>query len=400
MNNLNPINAILVAIFLIPIISGALKPFTRERIQRSLFSLFNNIEFLVGLIFSIYFTKKIFFDQQAGVYKNIYELIPENIRDLLYQKDVLTYIISVPVILMLCTVLIRIVILPIYRYVIEPSVESVFYALESMSSFTRRILGSLFSFPGAVFSVLLVSLFLNFFSYYFTSPLLSKWMNESQVYQLVYKNVLYPVMNSNIAKQIPVLVNDSFKKSIGRIIPDNSAEIGNKLAERLSGGNIRIIEYFNGVTLDEAIKSNEEIDSTAKKIVGSEKNTKKKAYLIYKWVSKNIKYDYEKAEQISRDTKGISSGSIIAFETRTGICFDYSSLYISMCRATGLKVRMVTGLGYSGVAWGDHAWNQVYSSEENRWINVDTTFGSTAGNYFDKPDFGVDHKYPDVQGEW
>ena len=161
----------------------------------------------------------------------------------------------------------------------------------------------------------------------------------------------------------------------------------------------RVITYFNGVTLDEAIKSNAQIDETARKVVGSEQNSKKKANLLYKWVSQNIAYDYQKAALINKNTSGISSGSIIAFNTRRGICFDYSSLYISMCRATGLKVRLITGLGYSGVAWGDHAWNQVYSAEEGRWINVDTTFGSN-GNYFDKRDFNVDHRYAEVQGEW
>jgi transglutaminase-like putative cysteine protease len=70
-----------------------------------------------------------------------------------------------------------------------------------------------------------------------------------------------------------------------------------------------------------------------------------------------------------------------------------------MCRAVGLKVRLVTGLGYSGTFWGDHAWNQVYSTEEKRWINVDCTFGSAA-NYFDKKNFDEDHKDSDVQGEW
>ena len=63
-------------------------------------------------------------------------------------------------------------------------------------------------------------------------------------------------------------------------------------------------------------------------------------------------------------------------------------------------MRLVTGLGYSGVSWGDHAWNQVYSVEESRWIDVDATFGNSGADYFDKEDFNVDHKYPTVQGEW
>jgi hypothetical protein len=70
-----------------------------------------------------------------------------------------------------------------------------------------------------------------------------------------------------------------------------------------------------------------------------------------------------------------------------------------MCRANGIKVRLVTGLGYSGLAWGDHAWNQFYSTEQKRWVNVDSTFGVTQ-NYFDVSKFSKDHKNAEVQGEW
>jgi transglutaminase-like putative cysteine protease len=222
-------------------------------------------------------------------------------------------------------------------------------------------------------------------------------MNESAAYQIVYKDAVSPALNSNIAKKIPVLVNDSFGRAAQMIpiVGDGANSPGTQLIKDYP----RVITYFNGVTLDEAIKSNAQIDETARKVVGNEQNSTKKAYLLYKWVSQNITYDYQKAALIDKNTSGVSSGSIMAFNTRRGICFDYSSLYISMCRATGLKVRLITGLGYSGVAWGDHAWNQVYSTEEGRWINVDATFGSN-GNYFDKRDFTVDHKYAEVQGEW
>jgi transglutaminase/protease-like cytokinesis protein 3 len=219
-------------------------------------------------------------------------------------------------------------------------------------------------------------------------------MNESTAYQFLYKNALYPVLNSNIAKQIPVIINNSFGK------PDNgNSNSSGSIIDKITGPRIRVIEYFNGVTLDEAIKSNDSVDDTAKRLVGNEGNSRIKGLLIYQWICQNIKYDYNKALKVSTNPKGISSGSIIAFNTHKGICFDFSALYVSMCRAVGLKVRIVTGLAYSGVAWGDHAWNQVYCSEEKRWMNVDTTFG-TVEDYFDKKDFGVDHKNDEIQGEW
>lgn len=400
MNNLNPVTIILAAMIVLPILTGSCMQFTREKIQYSFGTLFDNIEFLIGLVLSIYFTKRIFFEHDSGVYSQIYLWIPNTIKSALYGKDVATYIIVVPFILLVVLFLLRIITSPIYRYILIPLSEKLYKAVCSLGKVAKSIAGALWQIPKSIYLPIIFALLLNFYSYYFYSPVLTKWMNQSQIYQFVYNNALYPVLNSNIAKQIPVLVNDSFRDVFGKTVIDEAGSISDRIVNKLSGYNIKIIEYFNGVTLEEAIKSTPEIDETAKGIVGKETNSSKKAYLIYKWISKNMKYDYEKAEKIVDNPKEFSSGSIVAFNTKKGICFDYSSLYVSMCRAVGLKVRLITGLGYSGVSWGDHAWNQVYCSEEQRWINVDATFGSSGINYFDKRDFYVDHRDDVVQGDW
>lgn len=265
----------------------------------------------------------------------------------------------------------------------------------------RRIIGGLWELPRSILFVLLLALGLNFVSYFNYSPALSKTLTDSTLYRFVYDNALSPVLNSSFARKIPVLVNDSFKKAVGQLIPGSGGS-GSDTPQQSSDANskIRIIEYFNGVTLEDAIKSNSDIDAKALSITSSSNDDKRKAYLIYLWITKNIKYDFNKASRIAVNPSGISSGSIIAFTERKGVCFDYSCLFISMCRAAGMKSRLITGLGYSGNAWGDHAWNQVYYPAEKRWINVDATFGSSGMNYFDKNDFESDHKYSEMQGEW
>lgn len=391
---------LLIFIFLFPLIIGFFRPFSRERVQRSLGSMLDNIEFLVALILSFYTTKQIFFDDSADIFKRIYGLIPESARDFLYGKDVLTYIIVVPVVLLILSIILRIVTNPLYTRLVVPLANALHTRISKMGRVLRRIISALWQMPKALCLTLIFTTAINFYSYYIYSPTLNKWMNDSDIYQFIYYNALKPVLSSNIAKRIPVIVNDSFRNAIGEVIPARgdtlAREIGDKLSKEL---NIKVIEYFNGVTLDEAVKSTEEIDGTAKEIANRETTSKGKAFLIYEWVSNNIEYDFEKAEQISENPRGIQSGAIVAYKTGKGICFDYSSLYIAMCRAAGLKVRMVTGLAYSGMSWGDHAWNQVYIDEEDRWVNVDTTFGSIA-DYFDRPDFDVDHRYAEIQGEW
>lgn len=403
MTGINAVSIVLACVFFIPILMGFFISFSRERIQHAIASLIENLEFLGSIILSVYLTKKVFFENSSGIFKTIYDWIPMVVREMLYGRDVLTYIMVVPIVLLLIITLLRLFTNPLYKAAIGPLSTLIYSVLSSMNFMLRRTLSALCQLPKALYMALLLGIVLNFFNYYFPAGIMSKWMNESKPYQILYRNVINPVLNSNIAKQIPVIVNDSFARTIGKLdseskeVPQTS-DLG-KLAEQLTGGKIKIIEYFNGVTLDEAVKSSEEIDRTAKKIVGNEKNSRKKAYLIYKWITDNVKYDYVKAQKISSGVRDMPSGAIPAFETKMGICFDYSSLYIAMCRAVELKVRLVTGLGYSGLAWGDHAWNQVLDEDAGKWINVDTTFG-VVGNYFDKQDFNVDHKYAEVQGEW
>ena len=386
MEKLNILDAILTAIFILPIIGGALNKFSRERISYALWSLLDGLSFILALGLAIYLTRGIFFNNGAGLFKQIYGYIPAALRTILYGRDVMVYLLVVPLILLLLRTILGFIIEPLYHHILEPLANRLFILLTTSGAMLRRTVGALAQLPRAAVGVLVCALLLNFYAYYFPAPLLVQQMNTSEAYQLIKVNAVQPLLNADLTKKIPVLVNDYFRPSPGTPSP-------------LPSGNVGVITYFNGVTLDEAVTSNSAIDAAARSIVRGETNPKQQAYLLYRWISRNIEYDYNKAAQLSQNPDGMASGSIEAFNARSGICFDYASLYISMCRAVGLKVRLITGLGYSGVVWGDHAWNQVYIPDEDRWINVDPTFG-VQGDYFDNQNFNADHQYAQVQGAW
>lgn len=161
------------------------------------------------------------------------------------------------------------------------------------------------------------------------------------------------------------------------------------------------IIIYNGVTIDEGTKSNNDIDNKAIQLTEGISSEREKARALYEWIGSNIEYDNEKAEVVLDDSdrsKMPESGAICAFETRKGICFDKACLYVAMARAVDLKVRLVSGEAYDGEQYVGHAWNQVYLQHENIWINVDSTFYS-AGNYFDSNLFNQ-HKIENIAGEW
>ncbi|MGZ4164295.1 MAG: transglutaminase domain-containing protein, partial [Tumebacillaceae bacterium] len=82
---------------------------------------------------------------------------------------------------------------------------------------------------------------------------------------------------------------------------------------------------------------------------------------------------------------------IPTFETRTGVCSDYSSLIVAMGRAVGLKVKQEFGQAVLPTGGGPHAWNVVYIPDQKKWIPCDPTW-EQSGNFFDNPDFYVTHR--------
>ncbi|KHF35851.1 Transglutaminase-like superfamily protein [Paenibacillus sp. P1XP2] len=62
-----------------------------------------------------------------------------------------------------------------------------------------------------------------------------------------------------------------------------------------------------------------------------------------------------------------------------------------MARSQGLQVRVVTGQGYNGQGgYGPHAWNEVYLSEQKKWVPLDPTWAQS-GNWFNPPNFAATH---------
>lgn len=105
---------------------------------------------------------------------------------------------------------------------------------------------------------------------------------------------------------------------------------------------------------------------------------------VYHYVTKNIKYDYDKAETVE---SGYVPDVDDTLATGTGICFDYASLMGAMLRSQGIPTRLE--IGYAGTEY--HAWISVYTKETgwidkviqfdgSKWTLMDPTLGSYANS--------------------
>jgi len=136
----------------------------------------------------------------------------------------------------------------------------------------------------------------------------------------------------------------------------------------------------------------EKIIKLAEEIVSGLDKDLEKAQAINNWVAKNINYDYEKYIKHQNNNYDNQYGALITLKSKKGVCYDYAALVAALGRAAGLQTKMIKGQGITEGYEGYHAWNEIYISEENRWLKCDATFSSTSGqDYFDSAKFDESH---------
>lgn len=316
----------------------------------------------------------------------IYDYMPNGIIERLEYNTSLLYIVVLPIVIFILYELIKLFFYAVNIVIMFPTLDAIESRLSGKSSIFKRFVSSFFEIPRALSYVIVLSFVFNIASILNVNKEFNNYLSKSKIYNSICKEIIIPIANSKLARQLPNIINNSFKIEI------KQASNGSQ-----SDNNIRTVIYYNGITLDEGVMSNEAIDNMAKSIVKGITDDNEKARALYEWVGSNIKYDNDKAEKILNNDFTAKSGAIAAFSEKKGICFDYSSLYVAMCRAVNIDVRLITGEGFNGVSWISHAWNQVYVN--NKWINVDTTFYK-GGNYYNSKRFNLDHKNASIAGEW
>lgn len=102
-----------------------------------------------------------------------------------------------------------------------------------------------------------------------------------------------------------------------------------------------------------------------------------KAWMIYSWIAKHIRYDVQSVEKLK--TRKSSPGFVLL--RRKAVCQGYSNLFLAMCKEAGLTAHRVEG--YSKSFYFDpgdrffkdeHIWNVVRL--DGKWFLIDVAFGA------------------------
>ncbi|EHA6439569.1 transglutaminase-like domain-containing protein [Clostridium perfringens] len=390
--NFNLVDIIIVCSFILPLVVAYKRKFNIIRIKNSIEELGGYISFFLALYLSFIAIKKI------DIIERMFSIVVVEFNNIISNFNISPQVIIIFIVLALTLVIYFIVkiILKIFSFIIiNPILRWLKKAESRRGKGFGKVAALIINIPKSLFYMAVIALVMVILgSNGFLGEKMEGMTLASKAYEVINSNKYYAALNKEYEA-----FHDEYKDVISKNI--DSAVESNKepKSENVVESNRNVINLYNGVTLEQGIKSNEAINKKAKELTKNAKSSREKAKRIYTWISENINYDDNKAENISEKTSEYKSGAIEAFETRKGICFDYSCLYVAMAREAGLKVRIVTGEGFNGKEWGPHSWNEVYLPEKNQWITVDPTFGK-AGNYFDSKKNSESHRDGKIVGEW
>ncbi len=125
--------------------------------------------------------------------------------------------------------------------------------------------------------------------------------------------------------------------------------------------------------------NNPDIVAKAEQITASAEGELATVNAIGTYVSSHMKYNLNSPYK--------NKGALSALKNGEGVCEDYATLFVAMCRASGIPARQVNGFAdpkLTGASWNSnsqsvslqgyrHAWAEVYVKDMG-WIAVDPTF--------------------------
>lgn len=205
------------------------------------------------------------------------------------------------------------------------------------------------------------------------------------VVQLGKEKYIYNLFNSKEYVNYPLQLGDGsytvsiYQNTTGTKYKKISSKSYNVVAEDVNDVYLQSVLEINWEIEDESILLADELVAAALETKKATVAAAKKEAVtlteteiineLYTYVIENIKYDYDKINGLDYSYVPHNDNTL---EVKSGICYDYSSLLASMLRSQGIPAKMAKG--YANTSSVYHAWNEVYLSDEERWVVVDTTY--------------------------
>lgn len=131
--------------------------------------------------------------------------------------------------------------------------------------------------------------------------------------------------------------------------------------------------YTNSIQIIDYLGSSSSMTELSK-LVKDAKTDTEKIDIIYNYIVKNFSYDFAK---ISKITSDYIPNNDSTYNAKSGICYDFSSIFASALRSNGIPAKLQKGYFTEVEAY--HAWNMVFL--DGKWCFIDTTYDAQANGY-------------------
>lgn len=180
------------------------------------------------------------------------------------------------------------------------------------------------------------------------------------------------IKTDDYGNRIAVFNNNALKKNnytIKVVKTMNSSDLSTDINYADAGYNISDI-YLKPSSKIES--SNQLIINKAKELTQGCKDDYSKIRNIFEFVNMHITYDLSE--------KYRNKGALSALKTGRGVCEEYASLFVALCRASNIPSRVISGYSVGDMYEGEvkdteslaHAWAEVYL-EGYGWLPVEAT---------------------------
>ncbi len=134
------------------------------------------------------------------------------------------------------------------------------------------------------------------------------------------------------------------------------------------------IEYYT--TKSQENELDEKVDEVIDSFNFNDSTTEKeKSDKIYRYITKNIRYDYK---NLYDDSYTLKQSAYAALINKTAVCQGYATLYYKMAKECGLKVRVITGESFGE----NHAWNIVKIGGKYYYLDSTWDEGTKVFKYY------------------
>jgi transglutaminase-like putative cysteine protease len=162
--------------------------------------------------------------------------------------------------------------------------------------------------------------------------------------------------------------------------------INDSYSGRLSEIPLNLMKYTTADTYWEV--DDPTMRDLSQNLTKSETSVLNKVKAVYNFVIDNIEYDDAKFKAILSGQKPGRYGAIRTHTLGSGVCEDFSDLFVTLCRASGIPAMVVNGYTYDGDEPTSHpetghAWAEVFIPRYG-WLQVDPTwklFGRLEGRH-------------------